>query len=173
MDTPNECCRRALQKGHKRCGICKLWLASHSVGESNPLFGKHHTDATKELMRESQLGKHHTDITKARIGEAAVKDGRCRDYPEKLYQCWYHMIDRCEDEHCPSYPDYGGRGIQVCEEWHDPIVFFAYVMTLDHYGEPGRSIDRYPNNDGGYVPDNVRWATPSMQTSNRRRSRRT
>lgn len=91
-------------------------------------------------------------------------DGRC-SLP--THSCWGDMIDRCENERCPSFPDYGGRGISVCEEWHDPFAFYTYVSKLPHYGEPGYSLDRI-DNDGNYESGNVQWASPSEQAHNRR-----
>jgi hypothetical protein len=82
-----------------------------------------------------------------------------------LYKTWRNMRDRCRDPHRPDYSRYGGRGIAVCEEWNDFAVFLAYVEVLEHYGEPGRTLDRI-DNDGNYGPGNVRWATKSEQSIN-------
>ena len=45
--------------------------------------------------------------------------------------------------------------------------FYSYVSKLDHFNEPGRSLDRI-NNDDGYRPGNVRWATAKEQANNKR-----
>lgn len=86
------------------------------------------------------------------------------------YRTWVGMKRRCSDPKFKDYRYYGGRGIRVCEDWlHSFEAFFAYVGK-----KPSRahSIDRYPNNDGNYEPGNVRWATPSQQARNQRRSPR-
>ncbi len=96
-----------------------------------------------------------------------------------LYRAWAGMMDRCGNPASTIYPDYGGRGIRVCERWHDPAVFFA---DIERWLGP-RPEGRYPNgrpmwtldrimNDHDYRLDNVRWATASQQMLNRRRSAR-
>src|SRR5262249_7481358 len=73
-----------------------------------------------------------------------------------LYDTWYAMMDRCYNEKNDSYRRYGGRGIRVCEQWHDLAVFLQ-DMTSSCPGE-NYTMDRV-NNDGNYEPNNVRWAT--------------
>lgn len=81
------------------------------------------------------------------------------------YKTWCLMKDRCHNPRFLRYADWGGRGIKVCEEWlHDFVAF------LDHVGpKPSskHSIDRI-DNDRGYEPGNVRWATALEQRYNRR-----
>lgn len=75
------------------------------------------------------------------------------------------MRRRCLDPNHAKYADYGGRGITVCEAWAESFESF-----FDHIGlrpGPGYSLDRI-NNDRGYEPGNVRWATASQQNKNRR-----
>ena len=60
------------------------------------------------------------------------------------------MIQRCENPNNIGFKYYGGRGIKVCKRWHTFENFFADM------GEPpvGKSLDRWPNNDGNYEPEN-------------------
>jgi predicted XRE-type DNA-binding protein len=41
----------------------------HSKGKNNPMFGKHHSEKTKETMSEKHIGKHHSEETKLKISE--------------------------------------------------------------------------------------------------------
>lgn len=43
----------------------------------------------------------------------------------KEYDCWVNMRDRCRNPRRRQYPDYGGRGIKVCERWAKFENFFA------------------------------------------------
>lgn len=64
------------------------------------------------------------------------------------------------------YMDYGGRGIAICDEWHDDFdVFVEWAMNAGY--EIGLTIDRM-NNDGNYEPDNCRWITKKEQNRNKR-----
>ena len=88
----------------------------------------------------------------------------------KTYSHWYNIKTRCFNKNHPRYKDWGGRGITMCEEWRNDFkAFHDYVINLPHYGEENyNSIDRIDNN-GNYEPDNIRWATPTMQNNNKRR----
>ena len=90
--------------------------------------------------------------------------------PYDYYRSCYQMIrQRCENPKCRAYPDYGGRGI-TCY-WTDFSSFKDYILT--HLGErpDGLSLDRW-DNDKGYQPGNLRWATKSMQSANQRSKQR-
>ena len=82
-----------------------------------------------------------------------------------LYSIWSGMRFRCRSTKAFNYSEYGGRGIDVCPEWDS---FHTFVTDMGPRPE-GHSLDRI-DNDKGYSPDNCRWATPSMQTRNQRRT---
>jgi hypothetical protein len=87
---------------------------------------------------------------------------------EPLYSIWTSMHTRCYNERSQHYKRYGGRGIKVCERWHD-YALFRDDMSPGYL--PGKvSIDR-KDNDGDYCLENCRWATDIQQQRNTSRNR--
>ena len=83
-----------------------------------------------------------------------------------FYRTWDNIKRRCEDPGDKEYHNYGGRGISVCPQWRRSFASFVrYIMN--HLGPRprGKSLDRIENNRG-YEPGNLRWATPRQQTLN-------
>ncbi len=87
---------------------------------------------------------------------------------QPLYRTWRGALTRCHNPNDPHYPDYGLRGIEVAAEWRDDFEAFR-DWILENLGERpvAHSLDRI-DNDRGYEPGNLRWATSSTQNSNRR-----
>lgn len=79
------------------------------------------------------------------------------------YRSWTHMRDRTLNPKCKNYPDYGGKGITVCDRWKDSFANF-YADMGDR--PEGTSLDRI-DGKGSYEPGNCRWATKQQQMQNK------
>lgn len=85
-----------------------------------------------------------------------------------LYSVWVNMRNRCHLRTHKQYPDYGARGIKVCNEWRNSFSTFYNDMITGY--ETGLWLDR-TNNNQGYSKENCRWITPRIQQENRRNTR--
>lgn len=96
------------------------------------------------------------------------------DTHTRLYNILWGMIRRCYNKNDQAYPDYGGRGIKICDEWYTPEdhtigwLRFKEWALANGYND-NLSIDRQ-NNDKGYSPDNCRWVTYKVQVENTRKN---
>jgi len=81
------------------------------------------------------------------------------------YQVWRQMRARCLQPTHKCWPDYGGRGIRVCERW--AVSFEEFWRDLGGSYQPGLTLERRDNN-GHYEPDNCSWQPQATQALNKR-----
>jgi hypothetical protein len=81
------------------------------------------------------------------------------------YIAWCGMKARCHNPKNPKYPEYGARGIEVCDGWRSD--FSQFFRDMGTRPGPAFSLERKDVN-GDYEPDNCRWATKTDQSRNRR-----
>jgi predicted DNA-binding protein YlxM (UPF0122 family) len=84
------------------------------------------------------------------------------------YRVWLHMKDRCNKKECKEYPNYGGRGIKICDEWN--ANFENFFTDMGPRPDHTYSLDRI-DNDGDYEPDNCRWANRNEQYYNKQQTK--
>ena len=87
----------------------------------------------------------------------------------KLYGVWRSMLARCYDETHLAHKNYGGRGVSMCDAWLTDFANFREWAERSGYAV-GLEIDRFPNNNGNYEPDNCRWVTHQQNCRNMRKT---
>lgn len=84
----------------------------------------------------------------------------------RVYRIWSGMKSRCSNPKVNKYPLYGGRGIEVCDEWMRDVCAFYEWAVSNGYAD-NLTIDRI-DCDGNYEPGNCRWVSVAEQNRNRR-----
>ena len=88
-------------------------------------------------------------------------------YGSSIYKRWNEMLQRCNNPNSNGFANYGARGIKVCERWHK---FENFLADMGMPENPALELDRI-DNERGYEPGNVRWATEVVQVRNQRKRR--
>lgn len=81
------------------------------------------------------------------------------------FKTWGSMLARCYNANTQKFHLYGGRGITVCDRWR--TSFSEFFKDVGMRPSSKHSLDRFPNKDGNYEPENCRWATDEEQNRNR------
>lgn len=87
----------------------------------------------------------------------------------RTYKAWFAAKQRCRNPESEAYPAYGGAGIDFYSGWDR---FEDFLAAVGEAPSARHQIDRI-DSAKGYVPGNVRWATPSQNAANTRSKSRT
>lgn len=97
--------------------------------------------------------------------EQSYAQGTHHETGSPIYKLWAGVKNRCYNPNDHKYPQYGGRGITVCDEWKNSYESFRDWCRDNGY-EKGLTIDRADVN-GNYCPQNCRFTTQKVQQNNR------
>lgn len=143
----------------ERPGKGKRWLCACSCGSTVVVLG-----GSLQCGETSSCGCLRMEEAKKRF----LIHGHARGIPaggnSTEYRSWRSMLDRCENPNVKEFPFYGGRGITVCERWHN---FPNFLQDMGPKPTRKHSIDR-TNNSLGYYGENCKWVNASTQARNRR-----
>ncbi len=152
-----------LERAPNRFGHRAYWKCQCSCGHISEI-------ASQTLLNETSK-RCLTCIRKIhirRIIKLGTTHGFCRNNKKPLeYHIWNSIKNRCYNKNMKGYPNYGGRGITMSEDWKNSFISFFNDMGPKPFKDA--SIER-KDTDGIYSKENCIWLKRSLQGKNTRRN---
>lgn len=138
-------------------------------------YDKDRYSSNRETIRQKAIS--YSQSHKAMEVKRKLKEKRkawAKQYPSR--SMYDNMLRRCCNPNCKSYPNYGGKGVKVCDRWKGPDGYLNFCNDIgprpEGMNDKGMylyTVDRI-DVTGNYEPSNIRWADANTQMKNTRRS---
>lgn len=141
---------------------CKCVCGNICYIETARLINNHttHCGCKRSENISKALKKNSNKIIKVRKRQSKLSH-------TSEYRIWTAMKQRCSNSKDISYPNYGGRGIKVCNRWLNS--FENFLEDMGNKPTITSSIERISVNKD-YEPSNCKWIERNLQNRNTRRS---
>ena len=129
------------------------------------------TEYTRQADSLEGGGTIKCDICKRKciaVDTHANATGLSQETLNFLIKRWARIKQNCYNKNNQDYNYYGARGISMCNERRKDVrAFLMYIKDLPGVDDPNLEIDRI-DNDGNYMPGNIRFCTHSENVLNSR-----
>lgn len=125
-----------------------LWMAGYELAKLG--FGRPRAWLIENQKKGWKKSRRHGQNTKNNL----------------TYRSWASMRQRCNNPKNKAWPNYGGRGISICDRWNHSDGFISFLADMGER-KKGTSLERI-NVNGNYEPSNCKWATTKEQGQNKR-----
>lgn len=152
-----------VSKRHEERKGFSYWFCQCVCGKEKWVIGTRLRNGQSKGCGCHRDASNHKNI---KHGVIALSNGK------HFYRKWRSMIQRCEDKDSTHYHSYGGRGIKVCDRWHNvenfrDDMYESFSESVAKFGLKETTLDRiYVNGD--YKLKNCRWVTWAEQHKNKR-----
>jgi hypothetical protein len=146
-----------LKRIENRYGNVAYWLCKCDCGNEVEVAGR---SITQGISKQCKTCSNQIN------GKKNIPHGKCKKKKIPEYHIWRSMKERCTNPKNKGYHNYGERGIKVYKRWLNSFQCFLKDVGLKP--SKNHSLDRIDNNRG-YFPKNVRWATRKEQARNTRK----
>lgn len=121
---------------HKRYGVPKYISGHNSKGETNPLYGKHHSKETKRKISISEMGKYIPEEVRKKMSESHKGKIQREETKQKRSGKNNHRYGKHWDEETKKRISESEKGKVITEETRRKMGISKKGKKNNRYGKP-------------------------------------